>query len=196
MCNSGVDFFFLNVFYSGGGGGCLIPVAGGRCICLRLNECSYCLLIFLPSSSSVRPLPPWHLQLFTCIPPHSSFSLLSSPTPATVSLPPVSSGGACIPAMGYCFSNLADGGQYLCIVFRYSLLVLTQDPGPGQDTKSTPGKKTNKKNTQAPLRPPPPFPFQPKKNIVSMIIICIISLSCGANEGKEVRWTGPREVKV
>lgn len=129
------------------GGGCLIPVAGGKCICLRLNECGYCLLIFLPFSSSVRPLPSWHLQLFTCIlfstpppDPQSSFSLLSSPAPATISLPPVSSGGACIPAMGYCFSNLADRGQYLCIVFRYSLLMLTQDPGPGQDTKSTAGK--------------------------------------------------------
>lgn len=43
-----------------------IPVAWGKCICLRLNGCSYCLLI---SQKPFCPLlqPLWHLRLFTCI---------------------------------------------------------------------------------------------------------------------------------
>lgn len=40
----------------------------------------------------------------------------------------VSSSCACNPVMGYCFSNLADRGQYLCIVFQYPFLMLTWAP--------------------------------------------------------------------
>lgn len=63
MCNSRVDFFFC-VFYNNKRR-CLIPVAEGKCICPRLNEFSYCLLISLSLSPSFTT--PWHLQSFTCI---------------------------------------------------------------------------------------------------------------------------------
>lgn len=109
-----------------------IPIAWGKCICLRLNGCSYCLLISLkPFRPLLQPLQ--HLRLFTCI-----MFFCSSPPQAFLlcPLPPqhcptcVSRGGTCMQAMGYCFSNLADRGQYLCIVFQYSLLMLTEDRRP------------------------------------------------------------------
>lgn len=124
MCNSWVDFY-------GSKKGCLIPVARDKCICLRLKECIYCLFI----SRSILYFPPFVRPSGTCSHlPAFSFSispLFSSPlTPPPHNLSPsVSSSSACIPAMGYCFSNLADRGQYLCIVFQYPFLMLTLGPG-------------------------------------------------------------------
>lgn len=73
----------------------------------------------IPLALLLDPLAPAVIYL------HSVFLPLPSRTNSTIFLP-ISSSGACIPAMGYCFSNLADRGQYLCIVFRYSFLLLTQ----------------------------------------------------------------------
>lgn len=130
ICNSGVHLFFC---FTPVRKGRLIPVAPGKCICLCLKECSYCLFISRFSLSFFFFIFPallstlWHLQSFTCIlfslsPPF--FTPLSHPHHHNLS-PSVSSSGACIPAMGYCFSNLADSGQYLCIVFQYPFLMLT-----------------------------------------------------------------------
>lgn len=121
------DFFFL---FNSNKKGCLIPVAQGKCICLRLKECSYCLFISLFSLSFYIPHPCFqpsgtcsHLLAF-CFPISPHFFPSLSHNQYNLS-PSVSSSSACIPAMGYCFSNLADRGQYLCIVFQYPFLMLT-----------------------------------------------------------------------
>lgn len=79
-------------------------------------------LYYSPSLSALQ-----HLQSFTCIlflhlPPSLPFPL------STTIFFSVSSSCACNPVMGYCFSNLADRGQYLCIVFQYPFLMLTWAP--------------------------------------------------------------------
>lgn len=99
-------------------------VAQRKCIYLRLKECSYCLFISLFSSLFVLPPPSADPVAPAVIYLHSVS--LSPLFPHHLYLSPcVSSSHACIPAMGYCFSNLADRGQYLCIVFQYPFLMLT-----------------------------------------------------------------------
>lgn len=117
------DTFFC---LTGARRGRLIPIAQGKCICLRLKECSYCLFISLFSLSlciSRLPLSAlWHLQSFL---PAFCFSIAPTFSLHLYLSPSVSSSHACNPALGYCFSNLADRGQYLCIVFQYPFLVLS-----------------------------------------------------------------------
>ena len=92
ICSSGVHLFFC---FTPVRKGRLIPVAPGKCICLCLKECSYCLFIslfslsffffFLYFSPSFRPSGTCsHLPAFCSLylPPF----LLPSPTTTTISL--------------------------------------------------------------------------------------------------------------
>lgn len=87
--------------------------------------CLYFLYLFVLLTLSFSTLAPAviYVHFVSPSPPFSSFPSLHHYLFFSVS-----SSCACNPVMGYCFSNLADRGQYLCIVFQYPFLMLTWAP--------------------------------------------------------------------
>lgn len=68
----------------------------------------------------------WHLQSFTCLLVYSDLRLppflpLSPPQPPSLT-------SACIPVMGYCFSNLADRGTIF--MYCFSIFISHAHMGP------------------------------------------------------------------
>lgn len=138
---------------NGGGNGLLlpqwcwqrhpIPVAWGKCICLRLNGCSYCLLI---SPKPFRPLlqPLWHPRLFTCIvlfpatPRELLLSFLSHLTP-TLPVSPVAT-HACR-RWDIAFLILLTGANIYVLFFNIHSSCSRRTAGPSWDTRSTAPKK-------------------------------------------------------
>lgn len=152
----------------------LFPDALGKCITLHMKECIYrfciCLValwLCIPPPSSFRPYGTCtHLPVF-CFSITRSSSFIHPP-PCPSPLPP----GAVHASQRYCFSNLADRGQYLCIVFRYSFLLLTHA------TDRPPTQQTGTKHTSLPCHlvkpmcvfsvrnPPPPTFISPTTKLV------------------------------
>lgn len=157
--------------------GRLIPVAPGKCICLCLKECSYCLFIsrfslsffFLYSSPSFRPSGTCsHLPAFCSLylPPF----LLPSPTPTTtISLPLFPAAVHASQRWDIAFLILLTADNIYVLFFNIHFSC-SHRPRFGPDTKAR-----HKHTSSPPPRLHPSFPFLPIST--SVFLMCSLHFS-------------------